>query len=155
MTANPATSFARPDADQNAGPRPEVRRLHRSRSNRVLAGVCGGIAEYFGSDPTAIRLVAVIVGLFTGIIPMLVLYLVAAIIVPESDGAAAGPSAGSATAVAPGQIALIFGALLILAGIAGFANEWLRVDWDRVWPFVLMATGAVVVFISMRRSASR
>jgi phage shock protein C len=146
MTANPTTPFAGPDA----GPRPEVRRLHRSRSNRVLAGVCGGIAEDFGSDPTAVRLVTAVLGLFTGIFPMLLLYLVAALIVPESDEASPRFSTSGAAAVAPGPAALVFGALLILVGIAGFANEWIRIDWERIWPFVLMGLGVLVVVMSRR-----
>ena len=37
----------------------EGKRLYRSSQNRMIAGVCGGIAEYFGIDPTLVRLLAV------------------------------------------------------------------------------------------------
>ena len=43
-----------------------ARRLYRSRSNRRIAGVCGGIADYFGVDPTLVRVIAVIFALFFG-----------------------------------------------------------------------------------------
>ena len=39
----------------------EMRRLYRSRKNRWIAGVCGGIAEYFNIDPILIRILAVII----------------------------------------------------------------------------------------------
>ena len=56
------------------------KRLVKSRKNRVICGVCGGIGEYFNVDPTIIRLLAVWLGCTsTGII----IYLVAAVIMPE------------------------------------------------------------------------
>ncbi|MCX6771801.1 MAG: PspC domain-containing protein [Candidatus Micrarchaeota archaeon] len=60
----------------------EIRRVYRSRKNRLLAGVCGGIAEYFDVDPVFVRLLLVLLVLmgFAGII----LYLVAWLIIPES-----------------------------------------------------------------------
>ncbi len=58
----------------------EPKRLYKSRTNRVLCGVCGGIGEYLNIDPTIIRLLFVLLGCTTtGIIA----YLVAAIIIPE------------------------------------------------------------------------
>ena len=143
MTAETTAPPALPETP----PRAQVRRLHRSRTNRVLAGVCGGIAEYYGSDPTAVRLAALIIGLFTGVVPMVLVYIIAAIVVPEGDGVAAP---GERAAVAPGQTAMVLGVLLVLVGIAGFANVWLHIDWDRVWPFVLIGLGAVIVVATLR-----
>lgn len=40
----------------------ETKKLYRSKKDRVFAGVCGGIGEYLGVDPTVIRLLAVILG---------------------------------------------------------------------------------------------
>jgi phage shock protein PspC (stress-responsive transcriptional regulator) len=53
--------------------------------------VCGGIAEYYGSDATAVRLLTLVLGLFTGILPMIILYLVAAIVIPDREGAPGEP----------------------------------------------------------------
>ena len=60
--------------------RPPVRRLFRSRTDRVLGGVCGGIGRYFGVDPILVRIVAV-VGLLLGG-ATLVAYIAAMILVP-------------------------------------------------------------------------
>ena len=60
----------------------EVRRLYRSRKNRVIAGVCGGVAEYFSIDPVIMRLAWVFFALITmgaGIIA----YIIAWIVIPE------------------------------------------------------------------------
>lgn len=60
------------------------RRLTRSRRNRMLAGVCGGIAEYANVDPTIVRLVWALVTLFPATLPVgLIGYIVAWLIVPE------------------------------------------------------------------------
>ena len=61
-----------------------MKRLHRTRTDKKIAGVCGGIGEYLDVDPTVVRLVAVIAGLATGIVPFFVGYVIAWIIVPEA-----------------------------------------------------------------------
>lgn len=59
------------------------KKLYRSDENKMLAGVCGGIAEYFGVDPTLIRLAWVVFSLFGG--SGLLAYILAAIIIPRDD----------------------------------------------------------------------
>ncbi len=59
----------------------EPKRLYRSRSSRMLGGVCGGIAEYFNIDPTLVRLGVVALSLAAG--GGLLAYIIAAIIIPE------------------------------------------------------------------------
>jgi phage shock protein PspC (stress-responsive transcriptional regulator) len=61
------------------------RKLLRSRNNRVLSGVCGGVAEYFNMDPTLVRVLTVVVALFTSGVPVIILYLIALFAVPEQD----------------------------------------------------------------------
>ena len=56
-------------------------RLYRSQSERMLFGVCGGLATYFDLDPTLVRLVIVLLTLATGI--GLIVYIVMAIITPQ------------------------------------------------------------------------
>jgi len=60
-----------------------VKRLYRSRKDRIIAGVCGGIGEYFEIDPTLIRLVWLLLGL-TG--AGIVAYIVAWVVIPEEPG---------------------------------------------------------------------
>ncbi len=59
------------------------KKLYRSESNKMLCGVCGGIAEYFNIDPTIIRLLWVFLCLlgFSGVIT----YIIAAIIIPSEN----------------------------------------------------------------------
>jgi phage shock protein C len=58
--------------------------LRRSRRHRILAGVCGGIADSYGWSPTVVRILWIIFGLLP-VIPGTVLYLVLWIIVPAAD----------------------------------------------------------------------
>ena len=60
----------------------EYRKLNRSRSERMIGGVCGGIGEYFGIDPTLVRLLFVVATLFGGPAGP-VAYLIFLIVVPE------------------------------------------------------------------------
>ena len=59
------------------------KKLYRSDENKMLAGVCGGIAEYFGVDPTLIRLAWVVFSLLGG--SGLLAYIRAATIIPRDD----------------------------------------------------------------------
>jgi phage shock protein PspC (stress-responsive transcriptional regulator) len=59
----------------------QTRRLYRSRTDRKLAGVCGGLAQYFNTDATLIRVLFVVFALLGG--PGLVIYLVLWLVVSE------------------------------------------------------------------------
>ena len=66
----------------------ETKKLYRSRTDKMIAGVCGGLGKYLGVDPTLIRLAFVLLLLF-GIGSGLLVYLIMMLIVPlESEGAA-------------------------------------------------------------------
>jgi phage shock protein C len=69
-------------------------RIHRSVDDRVIAGVCGGLAVRFALDPSLVRILWVVVAIVTGIFPLFVLYVIMAAVVPEEPGgfAGAGPS---------------------------------------------------------------
>ncbi|MBM3924972.1 MAG: PspC domain-containing protein [SAR202 cluster bacterium] len=59
------------------------RRLHKSSTQKMLFGVLGGLAEYLGSDPTLVRVIFVLVMILTGFMPAVLVYLLAAILVPQ------------------------------------------------------------------------
>ena len=61
-----------------------MKKLFRS-SNRILAGVCGGIAEYFGVDPTVIRVLYLVLSLFSAGFPGVILYIILMILMPNYD----------------------------------------------------------------------
>lgn len=60
-----------------------VKRLYKSQDNKVLAGVCGGIGEYFDIDPVLVRLAYLLLTVFTAFAPGIIGYVIAAMIIPE------------------------------------------------------------------------
>ena len=62
----------------------EQKKLTRS-ANRMLAGVCGGIAEYFNVDPTLVRVVYATLSVFSAGFPGLLLYIILVILMPENN----------------------------------------------------------------------
>ncbi len=59
----------------------ETKKLYRSKKNRMIAGVCGGLGDYFNIDPTLVRLLFVLIGLAVG--GGFLLYLLLWLIMPE------------------------------------------------------------------------
>ena len=62
----------------------EQKKLTRS-ANKILAGVCGGIAEYFDVDPTLVRVCYAALSIFTTGFPGLLLYIIMMLLMPRSD----------------------------------------------------------------------
>ena len=59
------------------------RKLYRIREGKRLAGVCGGIAEYFNLDPTLIRIIWALIAWFAG--AGIILYIICAFVMPEKE----------------------------------------------------------------------
>lgn len=58
--------------------------LQRSRKNRQLAGVCGGLAEFLGWDPTATRVAFVLVSILSAAFPGIIVYIILWILMPQA-----------------------------------------------------------------------
>lgn len=66
------------------------KKLYRSKEDRKMTGLCGGIGEYFGVDPTIIRILVVLIAMITAFVPALIIYFVISAIVPEKDEKSGG-----------------------------------------------------------------
>lgn len=98
----------------------ETKRLYRSKVNRIIAGVCGGFAEYFNIDPTIVRVLWLVILFLTGFWMGLLIYLVCLIVMkdnPEQSYADKKPQ----------STALYWGIGLVLLGVVLISNRW---DWD-------------------------
>lgn len=124
--------------------------LRRSSVNRILAGVCGGLGEYFAIDATFIRLVLVLLAFAGGV--GLLAYVVLWILMPESGQAdsSTSPAPAAWRVTDPARAREMLGVLLIvLGGLFLLANLGLiALEWRLVWPLVLIGIG---VFILLRR----
>ena len=138
-------------------------RLHRSSRDKMLAGVSGGLAEYFDVDVTLVRAGWVIVCFLTAGFALLG-YLVLAIIMPRGDDEVLSRSPRTvrddeADAIGEGTsrksrrrdvfaLALIaIGCVLLLSNLGVF--WWL--SWSVLWPLVLIGIGAVILAKRTRR----
>lgn len=59
------------------------RKLYKSKDNRVLAGVMGGIGEYFNIDPTLLRIGYIFISVFSAVFPGIIVYILMALVIPE------------------------------------------------------------------------
>jgi phage shock protein PspC (stress-responsive transcriptional regulator) len=122
--------------------RPDQRRLARSRENRILGGVCAGLAEYLGVDVILIRIAFVVLAFAGG--GGVILYVLGWILIPE-DEPGAGGSAGR-PAVASGESArLIVGTLLIAVGAILLVNLLVPGVVRYFWPLALIGVGVAVI----------
>lgn len=62
-----------------------TKKLYRSKSNKVFAGVIGGIGEYFNVDPVILRLAYLLITIFGAVAPGVIVYLFAILIVPKAS----------------------------------------------------------------------
>ncbi|HXG75192.1 MAG TPA: PspC domain-containing protein, partial [Gaiellaceae bacterium] len=132
---------------------PEPRRLRRSRRDRVLAGVCGGVAEYFRVDPVLIRIAAVVL-VFAGGAGLL-LYLIGWIVMPEdepSPAPAPATTAGLEDEEARSRGAVALGLLFVVLGALFLVDEvWPDlVSWKYLWPIALIAVGVAILLRARR-----
>lgn len=148
-------------------------RLYRSRTDQMIGGVCGGLAEYLKIDATLIRLFFVLLGLGTGV--GVALYLILWIVIPyegEGEAGTAETRRAGADEVAERmrtlgsdvqrafqqpnpKAGLIVGAALIILGLVFLVDTlnlpWLRwLRFDTLWPVLLILAGAVLIWRRLR-----
>ena len=147
----------------------QTHRLHKSRDDRFLFGVAGGIAEYFDVDPVLVRVGWVLLTVATGGIGLLV-YIVLAIVTPESrhqvsrtetisdDSSEQSESAvdvdtdkrpsrrhTARNVLAVGLI--VVGMIILLNNLGVFGS----IRWDIVWPVAIVVLGLTILVPSIKR----
>jgi phage shock protein C len=145
--------------------------LYRSSTDRVWAGVCGGLAEHFGWDPSITRLGYALLTIFTGIFPMLIVYIVMAIVIPEAPWAssATGPASDTSTQTpgpppygAPARAsgrpvrrsgggAMVLGVLFVVVGGLALVDRYVYVDWSVFGPAVVIVFGVLLIALAAAR----
>ena len=115
------------------------KKLYRSRSDRMLFGVCGGIAEYLNTDPTLIRIITVVSALISE--GMLLLYIILAIIIPENP-------AQKKINVKTGKSSTnyVLGLALICFGVLMLLKQYSLIDWRVTWPALLILIGPFLLW---------
>jgi len=128
-----------------------TKRLYRSRKDSTIGGVCGGLGEYFGIDPTFIRIVAVLLIFADGV--GIWGYLIAWIVMPRRplEEAAATDEPQEKIEYAPWN-KYIPGGILILLGVFFLVREhWWWWNIERFWPLMLVVIG-IFLLLKLGRS---
>ncbi|MGB4372625.1 MAG: PspC domain-containing protein [Halanaerobiales bacterium] len=141
-----------------------VKKLYRSRTDKVLGGVCGGIADYFQVDPTLIRLLAVILFFAEGI--GFLFYIIACMIIPErgeenfidveaeveeEDNSSSTENKNGNKGEKSYNPQKLLGFILIGAGIFFILDKWFFFfAWHRAWPLILVVLGAYFIIKGVR-----
>lgn len=181
-----------------------MERLYRSRDDRVISGVAGGLAEAIDVDPSVVRVAWVILTVLSGGLLFLV-YVVMAIVVPQEPfrgsypaagmpgtGVGVGPAPADPTEPAVGTapagpqdaaeaqwrearrlerqrlraerraqgggfpLGAVVGLVLVLVGAAFLAQRFFpRLDFDLIWPVLVVGLGAALIVGSVRRGGDR
>ncbi len=129
-----------------------TKHLCRSTTNRMIAGVCGGLGEYFNIDPTIVRVFFVILAFAQGI--GVLVYAVMWIMIPEKSGEAAVHASTLNTEpiekviretfkqeprTAAGLVLVILGVLFLLS------NFFPALGFYHLWPLLLVILGAMML----------
>ncbi len=126
------------------------KKLYRSREQKMLAGVCGGIAEYFNIDVTIIRLIWAVIALSgTGVL----IYIIAAIVIPERPYGEQQDYVSYVDVSEPGdkgKLISILGIVLIIVGIVALIGGLFPVLWRTLrhgfWPSIIIIIGVALIY---------
>ena len=135
-----------------------IKKLYRSREDRMIFGVCGGMAKYFDADSTLIRVIFILLVFANGI--GLVMYFIFAILIPLEPGIV-DESKTEESKQLISQLKkenkymskIIFGIILILIGLffvldryfpISFYMRWLSIK--SLWPYIIIILGLYLVF---------
>jgi phage shock protein C len=139
-----------------------TKRLFKSRTNRMIDGVCGGVAEYFGLDPTLVRIAWVLLTFLGG--SGILLYIAGMIIIPTSPITLTPPEPPPAAASSTtnhtfwGVLLVVIGAVWLMSNL-GIWHRWWGFSWDLLLPTVLIFAGVAFLFggrnyVSSQRTTS-
>jgi len=132
------------------------KKLYKSRRNRMIDGVCGGIAEYFGVDVTIIRILFVLLGLMGG--TGLLVYITAMIIMPTNPDFSFTPD----TQAANGNGKRFWGIVLILVGTTilfvnlGWVSglPWWSFSGTVIFPALMIAAGLFILMNVLKKPSA-
>ena len=136
----------------------ENRRLSRNPMNRVIGGVCSGLAEYFGLDTALVRIAFVIAFMFASF--GFWIYIILWAILPVSgqqtiDNGQPSESVSESEPVSKSEskVKSIFaGSFVILVGLPFLVNNFIPINWVwKLWPLILVAIGVVMIITSRKK----
>jgi len=125
-----------------------TKRLYRSRKNRMIAGVCGGFAEYLNIDPVLVRIAWIAITFLGG--SGLIIYIIGIIIIPENTEQiidAEHPPTKNDRGLFWGSLLILVGAAFLLKqfGFFYYFNIW-HLPWKSIWSLILIIIGILMLY---------
>lgn len=120
------------------------KKLYRSKKDRIILGVCGGIAEYFEVDSTIVRIITALL-LLSGASSIVIIYLLLGVIIPEN------PKQKTPKRINSKRNNYLIGAGLLIIGLTLLLDSYNILSWSRIWPTVLIIIGVFVIWQEERR----
>jgi phage shock protein C len=148
QASEPGGVTDRPAEQAPPQPTPPTRQLRRSRTDRMLFGVCGGIGRHLGIDPVVVRVAFVLLAAFGG--SGIIAYLIAFVVIPEEPVGAVGEVAP--TRPRP-DVASLIGFGLVALGAVSLANRYLPWLGDLMTPLALIGAGVLILTATVRRNS--
>jgi phage shock protein C len=120
--------------------------VRRSRTERVVAGVCGGVGRYLGVDPVLLRIAFIILALANGL--GVIAYVVAWVAIPEER-----PGQPLASAPEPRRETgrLVLGGSLVVLGLVLLLDRLAPSLDELFWPVAVVAVGVAIMLVGLRR----
>lgn len=139
-----------------------MKKLYRSREDRMIFGVCGGIAKYFDTDSTLIRIIFIFLIFANGIGP--IFYLILAILVPLEPGVGQEnikeelkDSLNMIRKHRSNNRRWMFGVIMIIVGLFFVLNQYFPIAFylrflslSHLWPYLIIIFGLYIVFKNSR-----
>lgn len=127
------------------------KRLYRSKSDRFISGVCGGIADYFEIDSNIVRIIFVILSFAGGM--GIILYLAGLIILSENPGEEEIPDRKINGSLLIGLVLIVIGGIFLLREIGMFHYfNLFDISLATVWGILLIGIGIVLLFQAKRQT---
>jgi len=148
-----------------------AKKLYRSKTNRVIFGVCGGLGEYFETDPLIVRILFVVLSLING--AGIIAYLILAVVVPEDDKEKKVKKNGNtveevqektqelAEELKSGNwlksTKNIFGLIIVLIGLNVLFEQVFQyspfawINWGIVWGLIIILIGSRIILGSNKK----
>ena len=130
----------------------ENRKLSRNSMNRVIGGVCSGLAEFFGLDVALVRIAFVIAFMFASF--GFWLYIILWIVLPVEGQQSTVNSQQSESVSKPESKvkSVLAGSFVILIGLLFLVNNFIPINWVwKLWPLILVAIGVVMIITSSKK----
>ncbi len=144
----------------------ENKKLERNPMNKVLGGVCSGLADYFNFDVALVRVLFVIAFLFASF--GFWLYIILWMVLPEKNVGFDFEQQPSSEAQQPTEniqqsadedkkklTAIVSGVIVILIGLIFLINNFIPISWVwKLWPLILVAIGTVMIYKAVKKGGN-